>query len=135
MPSWSLPWSLRPGPDLLPAGLLLALGEAEVAFGEPEAPRWVFALLTVSLTAPLALRRRAPLLVLVWTVAIVFVHAATSKQFSQSIIPLAIGLAAYSSGREMDAPRAWLALGFLLAALRSPRSSLKPAPARWRLAC
>lgn len=76
----------------------------------------MFALLTVSLTAPLALRRRAPLLVLVWTVATVYAHGATGEQFSQATIPLAVGLATYTAGRELDTPRAWAALGFLLAA-------------------
>jgi signal transduction histidine kinase len=109
------PLSLRAGPDLLPAGALLALGEVEVALGDPDAPRWAIALLTTSLTAPLALRRRAPLLVLVWTVATVLVLGEIDAQFSQAAVPLAIGLATYTTGRELDAPRAWLALAFLFA--------------------
>jgi signal transduction histidine kinase len=104
---------LQVGADLLPAAALLVLGEAEVAFGATSSPRWLVAVLTASLTVPLVLRRRAPLLVLIWTLANTIALSEQAEDFSQGTVPLALGLATYSAGREMEPSRAWIGLALL----------------------
>jgi signal transduction histidine kinase len=108
--------ALRVWPDLLPAIALLVLGEAELAAADPSEPRWLIALITAALTAPLALRRYAPLAVLVWTVAAAIALAALEPDLSQVAIPLSLLLAIFSVGFELDARRALLGFGLVFAA-------------------
>ena len=94
------------------AAVLLAAGEASVIASDPDRPV-LLALLTALYTVPLALRRRSPLPVIAVVVAAVALTALLSDT-SQIAIPLALLVAAFTAGRELDPPQTWLGGGSLL---------------------
>lgn len=98
------PWSgLRPM-DLVPGGMLLALGLVEVAAGSPARPLLALPL-TVLMTAPLLLRRRVPLTVFASTVVAVGLLSSAAPDFSQAAVPLSLGLATFTVGHRVPLPR------------------------------
>ncbi|MBD0282762.1 MAG: sensor histidine kinase [Thermoleophilaceae bacterium] len=110
------PSSLRFWPDLVPAGTLLVLGELEAALSDPSSSHVVLGALTLALTVPLALRCHAPLAVLAWTVAIVAALTVVEPDTSQAAVPLALMLAVYTVGRELELGPALLGLALPVAA-------------------
>jgi signal transduction histidine kinase len=97
--------------DVAIAGALLALAVAEVALGRVGDARWAAALVALAYTAPLALRRLAPGAVLVWTIAMLPVLLQLDPQGEQLSPVLAVLVASFTVGRELDAPRAWVLSG------------------------
>jgi signal transduction histidine kinase len=97
--------------DVAMAGALVALAEAEVALGRVGGARWAAALVALAYTAPLALRRRAPGAVLVWTIAMLALLVQLDSHGEQFSPVLALLVVSFTVGRELDAPRAWLLSG------------------------
>lgn len=98
--------------DLVLAAVLLAAGEAAVMAGDPDRPV-VLALLTALYTVPLGLRRRWPLPVIAAVITAVALTSLLSDT-SQIAIPLALLVAAFTAGRELDPPQTWLGGGGVL---------------------
>jgi signal transduction histidine kinase len=97
--------------DVAIAAALLALAEAEVALGQVGAARWAAALVALAYTAPLALRRLAPVAVFVWTIAMLAVLLQLEPHGDQFSVVLALLVVSFTVGRELDAARAWLVSG------------------------
>ena len=79
--------------------------------------RLVVGVLTVGWTVPLAWRRVYPLPVIAAVVATAGLAGLLYEEPSQAAIPLALLLAAYTGGRELDVPAAWLGLALVLGSL------------------
>jgi signal transduction histidine kinase len=99
--------------DAVLAAILLLAGEAAV-IAEPGPHPWAIAALTVAYTVPLAVRRRYPLPVIAIVLAAVGGCALVADEPSQIAAPVALLVAAFTGGRELDPPRAWIALALLL---------------------
>ena len=95
------------------AAILLLAGEAAV-IAEPGPHPWAIAALTVAYTVPLAVRRRYPLAVIAIVLAAVGGCALVADEPSQIAVPVALLVAAFTGGRELDPPHAWIALALLL---------------------
>ena len=107
--------------DLALAGVLLALGAVSALTGETALPRALTLALTAGYTLPLAFRRRAPLTTAALSMGCVLLFAAVDPDNSQPTLPLALALAAYTIGAEVELPRSAVAaaagLSVFLAAL------------------
>jgi len=90
------------------AAALLVLGEVSVVAGGSSLPQWVAMLLTAAYTAPLAWRRYAPVTVAASTFAMVIVLGLLDTDGGQPTIPIALALAAFTLGSEVDAPKSWV---------------------------
>ena len=105
---------MPPRKDALIALVLLLLG-LTVLF---EQPHWSIPLLTLGWTVPLAWRRARTLPAVTVVVATV---AALGALFpdgpSQDAIPLALIICAFTGGRELDTPAAWLAIVLVVGSL------------------
>jgi signal transduction histidine kinase len=99
--------------DVVLAAILLLAGEAAVV-AEPGPRPWAIAALTVAYTVPLAVRRRYPLPVIAIVLAAVGACALVADEPSQIAAPVALLVAAFTGGRELDPPQAWAALALLL---------------------
>jgi signal transduction histidine kinase len=100
--------------DLVLAALLLLAGEAAVV-ADPGPHPLPIAALTVVCTLPLAFRRRLPLLVVALVVGAATAMSAVADEPSQIAVPVALLIAAFTGGRELDPPQAWIALALVLA--------------------
>jgi signal transduction histidine kinase len=103
--------------DVLLAAGLLALAEAEAVFEAVSVPRAVDGLVVLGFTLPLAWRRRAPVAVLVVTVATVLVYGEVELRGAHQTLILALALASFTVGYELPRPRAWLGPAVLAAGL------------------
>lgn len=92
--------------DALIAAALVALGEFEAWAGTTNRPLWLHALLVVPIMGSLAWRRRFPLAVL----AIVVAAAPALDPGGQLSFFVALVLASFTAGAELDPPRSWAAL-------------------------
>lgn len=99
--------------DVVLAAVLLLAGEAAV-IADPGPHPWAIAALTVAYTVPLAVRRGYPLPVITIVLAAVGGCALVADEPSQIAVPVALLVAAFTGGRELDPPQAWLALALLL---------------------
>src|SRR5687768_2866835 len=110
-----------PALDLALAGALLALGAAAALTGDTALPRALTVALTAGYTLPLAFRRQAPLTTAALSTACVLLFGAIDSDNSQPTLPLALALAAYTVGAEVELPRSAVAaaagLSIFLAAL------------------
>lgn len=106
---------LRPLPDLLPAAALLVVGAVELIFGSPSLPLAVGLLLTATMTAPLAARRFFPLAVLLTTLVSAGLLAILETQ-AQIAVPLALLLATFTAGFELDLKPALIGIACVVAA-------------------
>ena len=105
---------MPPRKDALIALALLLLG-LTVAF---EDPPWPILPLTLGWTVPLAWRRLRPLPVITTVVATVALLGVLWPDGpSQDAIPLALLICAYTGGRELDTPGAWLGLVLVVGSL------------------
>jgi len=103
-------------PDVTIAALLLALGLVEALGLAEAAPVWPQALLTFVWTVPLVWRRRWPVAVLALVIVMGPTLSLVNQQGGVMSFVLAAILAAYTVGRELDAPATWwgpaLTVGF-----------------------
>jgi signal transduction histidine kinase len=92
--------------DLALALGLIAVAEVEAWLGPTTRPRWLHALIAFAVVASLVWRRRFPLPVLALVLAGLFLldPGGTLSLFA------AVVIAAYTTGAELDPPRAWLGL-------------------------
>lgn len=100
---------MRPLPDLLPAVTLLVVGAVGLVFGSPSLPLVVGLALTAGMTVPLAARRFFPLPVLLTTLVCAGLLAIFESQ-SQIAVPLALLLATFTAGFELDFKPALIAI-------------------------
>lgn len=102
--------------DLTVAMGLLALGLLEALFLVEAGPAWVQATLTPIWTIPLVWRRRWPVLVLAIVIALGPILDLVSEQGGVTSFVLSAITAAFTVGRELDAPATWwgpaLTVGF-----------------------
>jgi signal transduction histidine kinase len=103
--------------DVIVAAVLLVFGELAALGGETSLPRWLSLALTALYTAPLAVRRRAPLLACACTLAGVLALGLADPEGSQPTIPLALALAAFTVGAELPVRASSIAIGVGLAAM------------------
>jgi hypothetical protein len=110
-----------PALDLALAGALLVLDGAAALTGDTALPRALTVALTAGYTLPLAFRRQAPLTTAALSTACVLLFGAVDPDNSQPTLPLALALAAYTAGAEVELPRSAVAaaagLSVFLAAL------------------
>ena len=103
-------------PDVTIAAALLALGLVEALGLADAAPVWPQALLTFGWTVPLLWRRRWPLVVLAVVIVMGPTLSLVNDQGGVMSFVLAAILAAYTVGRELEAPATWwgpgLTVGF-----------------------
>jgi signal transduction histidine kinase len=93
--------------DAAIAVALLVLGVVEALTTAPNAPSWPQAALTVAWTVPLVWRRRHPVPILALIVVLGPVLGELNGVGGVNSYVLAAVLAAYTVGRELDAPRSW----------------------------
>jgi signal transduction histidine kinase len=86
---------------------LLALGFVEAMTSAPNAPSWPQAALTLAWTVPLVWRRRYPVPILALIVVLGPVLGELNELGGVNSYVLAAVLAAYTVGRELDAPASW----------------------------
>jgi signal transduction histidine kinase len=96
------------------AAALLALGVVEAMTTAPNAPSWAQAALTLAWTVPLVWRRRYPVPILALIVVLGPVLGELNRVGGVNSYVLAAVLAAYSVGRELDAPASWWGPGLIL---------------------
>ncbi|CAN5596539.1 sensor histidine kinase [soil metagenome] len=98
------------------ASALLTLGLVEAAFLTGPEPRWMQIALTFVWTVPLVWRRRWPVAVLALVIVMGPLLSLVNSQGGVTSFVLAAILAAYTVGRELDAPETWwgpvLTVGF-----------------------
>ena len=105
---------LLPRVDVAIALVLAAYGIAEAALGAASAA-WFAVVLAATL--PLAWRRRHPVAVIAWTLAVVLVPTTLGVELTDSVLPLPLMVViAYTGGREADSGRAAAVAGVAIIA-------------------
>ena len=93
---------------------LLVLGVVEALTIAPDAPSWAQAALTFAWTVPLLWRRRQPIPILALVVVLGPVLGEVNRVGGVNSYVLAAVVAAYTVGRELDAPASWWGPGLIL---------------------
>ena len=93
---------------------LLVLGVVEALTIAPDAPSWPQAALTFAWTVPLLWRRRQPIPILALVVVLGPVLGEINRVGGVNSYVLAAVVAAYTAGRELDAPASWWGPGLIL---------------------
>jgi signal transduction histidine kinase len=106
-----------PTVDVLIALGLVVVALLEAAFEAVSVPRAVDGAIVLGFTVPLAWRREAPVTVLVLAVATVLVYTKVETRGAHQTLILALALASFTVGYELDRPRAWLGPAVLAAGL------------------
>jgi signal transduction histidine kinase len=106
----ALPFDLNVGMVLA----LLALGIVEAMTTAPNAPSWPQAVLTLAWTLPLLSRRRFSVPILALVVVLGPVLGVVNNIGGVNSYVLAAVLAAWTVGRELDAPASWWGPGLIL---------------------
>ena len=105
---------LRVEVDVAIVVALLGLGLFEALVIAPNAPSWEQAALTVAWTVPLVWRRRHPVPVLALIAVLGPVLGEVNAVGGVNSYALAAVVAAYTVGRELDAPASWWGPGLIL---------------------
>ena len=100
--------------DIALASALLVLGLVEAMTTAPNAPSWEQAALTVAWSVPLVWRRLAPVPILALVVVLGPLLGQINAVGGVNSYALAAVLAAYTVGRELDAPASWWGPGLIL---------------------
>lgn len=110
----AVPRWIRDHPDAAVAAGLLSLGLVEAATQAPAAPSFEQAALTFGWTVPLLWRRSRPVVVLAIVTLMGPTLGLVNTQGGVNSFVLSAVLAAYTVGRELDAPATWWGPGLVL---------------------